>query len=395
MIRKKSVLDKKANLYFFNGNGLAGFEEGLYTRRVKIPLSRVYIDDAIKSRILAAVDSENFILGNECKSFEKELASYTGTQECVLSSSWTAATHLLLLTLNLKPGDEILVPSHTAFPSIEPIIHVGAKPVFVDVDDTYTVNVDEMASKITSRTVGLLPVHIYGHPADIDRIQALAQKHGLFWIEDCAQAQGATWKGKKVGSHAPYAAFSFFPSKNLTVFGDGGCITTSDKAIADKIRMLRNHGIKQKPYNEYVGFNLRFNEIQAAVGREQLKHLDDFNAKRRQAVAWYHQRLAGVSQVKLPPVRPNCEHVYHMFVAQVEKRDELAKYLKEQGVSTGIHYPVACHQQPAITNLYNDIPKLPVTEALVKNILSLPIFPSLMEEEVDYVCQKIKEFYTK
>lgn len=362
---------------------------------MKIPLSRVYIDDVIKSRILAAVDSQNFILGQECKAFEKELAAHTGTTQCVLSSSWTAAVHLLLLALKVKAGDEILVPSHTAFPSIEPIIHVGAKPVFVDVDETYTVNVDEMEAKVTPRTVGLLPVHLYGHPANVDRVKAIAEKHKLFWIEDCAQAHGATWNGKHVGSMGTYGAFSFYPSKNLTVFGDGGCLTMNDAAVAERVRMLRNHGRKDKYLHEIVGFNLRFNEIQAAVGREQLKHLDAFNAKRRQAVAWYRERLKDVPQVKLPVERPGCVPVYHMFVIQTERREELAKFLKEQGIGTGVHYPVPNHKQPAITALYQDIPKLPVTEALVDRILSLPIFPQLTESEVDFVCAQVRAFYAK
>jgi dTDP-4-amino-4,6-dideoxygalactose transaminase len=364
-----------------------------YTKRMKIPLSRVYIDDQIKQHILAAVDSGNYILGKECKAFEEELAAHTGTKRCVLSSSWTAATHLLLLAMGIKKGDEILVPSHTAFPSIEPMIHVGAKPVFVDIDETYTVDVDDLESKITSRTVGMLPVHIYGHPANIERIKALAEKKGLFWIEDCAQAHGASWQGKRVGSMGTHGAFSFFPSKNLTVFGDGGCITTNDAAIADKIDMLRNHGRKDKYLHEMPGFNMRFNEIQAAVGREQLKRLDEFNGKRRQAVAWYRQRLNGVPQVKLPVERPGCVPVYHMFVVQVEKRDELAKFLKGKDVGTGIHYPTPNHQQPAMTSMFKDLPKLPVTEAAVKKILSLPIFPAIKEEEVDFVCQQIKAFY--
>jgi perosamine synthetase len=360
---------------------------------VKIPLSKIYIDDAIKQHILTAVDSESYILTKECEAFEQELAAHTGVKHCVLSSSWTAAVHLLLIALKVKPGDEILVPSHTAFPSIEPIIHVGAKPIFIDVDESYTLDVSHLEQHINSKTVGILPVHLYGHPANIDEVKRIAEKHHLFWIEDCAQAQGASWKGKHVGSHGNFGAFSFFPSKNLTVFGDGGCITTNDTQVADKIRMLRNHGRKDKFRHEFVGYNLRFNEIQAAVGREQLKHLDSFNAKRRQAVGWYRQRLSKIEDVLLPIERAHCEPVYHMFVVQVDRRDELANYLKSHDIGTGIHYPIANHQQPAITSLYKDLPKLPVTEALVDRILSLPIFPSLKESEVDFVCEKIKAFY--
>lgn len=362
---------------------------------MKIPLSRVYIDDNIKQRILAAVDSEKYILQDECKAFEKELAAHTGSKHCILSSSWTAAVHLLLLALKVKPGDEILVPAHTAFPSIEPIIHVGAKPIFVDIDESYTLDVNLLEERITSRTVGMLPVHLYGHPADLGRVKAIADKHRLFWIEDCAQAHGATWNGQRVGSIGHFGAFSFFPSKNLTVFGDGGCITTHDDAIAQKIRMLRDHGRRDKYTHEMVGFNLRFNEIQAAVGREQLKHLDDFNEKRRRAVSWYRVRLKDLPMIKLPIERPGCVPVYHMFVVQVDQRDALAKHLNAQGIGTGVHYPIPNHKQPAITSLYQDLPQLPVTEAAVDRILSLPIHPRLKEEEVDYVCQQIKIFYQR
>jgi len=359
---------------------------------VKIPLSRVYIDEAIKQHILAAVDSQNYILGRECEAFEQELAAFAGVKHCVLSSSWTAAVHLLLLALKIKPGDEILVPSHTAFPSIEPIIHVGAKPVFLDVDESYTLDVNQIEAHINSRTVGIMPVHLYGHPADIDRVRIIAEKHRLFWIEDCAQAHGATWKGKQVGGMGTFGAFSFYPSKNLTVFGDGGCITTNDSAVAERIRMLRNHGRKDKYLHEMVGFNLRFNEIQAAIGREQLKRLNEFNVKRRQVVDWYRQRLSGMPQVQLPLEREGCVPVYHMFVVQVEKRDALAAHLKEHGIGTGVHYPVPNHRQPAITALYNDLPRLSVTEKIVDRILSLPIYPHLAEKDVDFVCQQMKTF---
>ncbi len=360
---------------------------------MKIPLSRVYLDETIKKRILAVVESQNYILGSECQAFEQELAAYTSVKHCVLSSSWTAAVHLLLLALKVKAGDEIIIPSHTAFPSIEPIIHVGAKPIFIDVDDSYTLDVNQIEQHVNPRTVGIMAVHLYGHPANIDRVKAIADKRKLFWIEDCAQAHGATWNDKQVGSHGTYGAFSFYPSKNLTVFGDGGCITTNDTAVADRIRMLRNHGRKDKYLHEIVGFNLRFNEIQAAIGREQLKRLTEFNQYRRQVVAWYRKQLSGISQIQLPPERPGCVPVYHMFVVQVDQRDALAKHLKEQGIGTGIHYPVPNHHQPAIKALYHDLPKLPVTEALVDRILSLPIFPGLKENEVDFVCQQIKGFY--
>src|SRR5437763_7921450 len=306
----------------------------------KIPLPRVHQSETIDRRILDVVKGGNYILGPESKAFEKELGAYFGVKHVVLSSSWTAAVHLLHIAQRLKPGDEILVPSLTAFPSIEPMIHAGAKPVFCDIDDTYTIDPEDAKKRITQRTVGILPVHLYGRPASIDAFQRLAQEHGLWMIEDCAQSHGAKWKGKRAGSYGQHAAFSFYPSKNLTVYGDGVAIATHDEEIARKVTMLRNHGRKDKYLHEKVGFNLRFNEIQAAVGREQLKVLDDLNAGRRRAAEWYRRELSDVKGLTLPPDDHDgvTETVYHMFVIRLEsneKRESLAKALKAQGIETG------------------------------------------------------------
>jgi dTDP-4-amino-4,6-dideoxygalactose transaminase len=361
----------------------------------KIPLSRVYQSETIDRRILEVVKGGNFILGPECKAFEKELAAYFGVKHVVLSSSWTAAVHLLHIAQGLKPGDEILVPSLTAFPSIEPMIHVGARPVFCDIDDTYTIDPADAAKKITKRTVGILPVHLYGRPANLDAIMQLAGDHGLWVIEDCAQSHGAKWGGKRVGSFTEHAAFSFYPSKNLTVYGDGGAIATSDDEIARKVTMLRNHGRKDKYLHEKVGFNLRFNEIQAAIGREQLKVLDELNAGRRRAAEWYRRELAGMKNVTLPPEDREGESVYHMFVIRLannDVREGLARHLKEAGIETGVHYPVANHLQPAILELFGTPPSLPKTEDYTRRILSLPMYPALREEEVRAVCEAIREY---
>lgn len=363
----------------------------------KIPLSRVYQSETIDRRILEVVKGGNYILGPESKAFEKELAAYFGVKHVVLSSSWTAAVHLLHIAQGLKPGDEILVPSLTAFPSIEPMIHVGAVPVFCDIDDTYTIDPEDAKKRITKKTVGILPVHLYGRPANIDVFQKIAKDHSLWIIEDCGQSHGAKWKGKRAGSFTEHAAFSFYPSKNLTVYGDGGAIATQDEEIARKVTMLRNHGRKDKYLHEKVGFNLRFNEIQAAVGREQLKVLDDLNAGRRRAADWYRRELSGVKGIVLPPAdKPGeTETVYHMFVIRLDNndvREGLAKHLKEKGIETGVHYPVPNHQQPAIEALYGKLPTLPKTEDYVKRILSLPMFPSLSEEEVRTVTNEIKGY---
>ncbi len=370
----------------------------------KIPLSRVYQSETIDRRILEVVKGGNYILGPECKGFEKELAAYFGVHHVVLSSSWTAAVQLLhiaqTLTGKLKAGDEILVPSLTAFPSIEPMIHAGAKPVFCDIDDTYTIDPEDARRRITSRTRGILPVHLYGRPANLDAIGKLAADNGLWVIEDCAQSHGARYRGRRAGSFTEHAAFSFYPSKNLTVYGDGGAIATSDDETARLVTMLRNHGRKDKYLHEKVGFNLRFNEIQAAVGREQLKVLDELNAGRRRAAEWYRRELIGVNGLTPPPDDRDgvTESVYHMFVIRLatnDLREALARSLKEKGIETGVHYPVPNHLQPAITDRFGAQPPLPKTEDYTKRILSLPMFPSLTEEEVRRVAEAVKSLLSK
>ena len=362
----------------------------------RIPLSRVFINEEVREASLRALNSGSYILGQECDAFEAELATYIGTKHAVLCSSWTAGGFLLHKAMGLKPGDEIIVPSHTAFPTIEPMIHFGARPVFIDIDETYCLDVDLLEASITPRTVGILPVHIYGHPTNLDRVLEIARKRNLWVVEDCAQAHGARFKDKRVGEVGLAGMFSFFPSKNLTVMGDGGCITTNDTALADDLRMLRNHGRKSKYIHELVGYNLRFNEIQAAIGRMELRNLDNLNEHRRRVAARYRERLSRV--VETPLERQWAYAVYHMYVIRIPQsrdRDELAKYLQSKGIGTGIHYPIANHQQPAITKLYSDLPKLPRTEQIVKQILSLPIYGELPMEDVDYVCEAIREFFDK
>ena len=357
----------------------------------KIPLSKCFVNDEVRGAALRALESGQYILGKECKAFEEELAAHTGTKHCVLGSSWTMIVYMQHLAQGVKPGDEILVPSHTAFPTMEPLIHCGARPVFIDVDDTFCMDPDQIEAAITPRTVGIIPVHLYGHPANLERIFAIAAKHKLWVIEDCAQAQGAKYNGKTVGSMGLVGAYSFFPSKNLTVLGDGGCLTTNDDALAEKVRMLRNHGRKDKYLHELPGFNVRFNEIQGAIGRVMLKHLDGFNERRREIAARYNERLKGIAIT--PPVMPWATPVYHMYVIRVERRDELQKFLKERGIETGIHYPVPNHQQPAVTSKFTNIPSLPRTEKFVTEILSLPVHGEMPVADADKVCDAIGEFY--
>src|SRR5262249_52191603 len=257
----------------------------------KIPLSRVFVNDEVREAGLRAMNSGWYILAQECEAFEAELAAYVGTKEAVLCSNWTTGALMLHAAMGVCPGDEILVPSHTAFPSIEPMVHRVAKPIFVDIDETFCIDVDQLEAAMSERTVGILPVHLYGHPVNMDGIFLAGKKHGLWVVEDCAQAFGAEYRGKRVGSIAGAGAFSFFPSKNLTVMGDGGCITTNDAALAKKLRMLRDHGRSSKYVHDFVGYNFRFNEIQAAIGPVELPNVDALNHHPRQLPPPYNQPL--------------------------------------------------------------------------------------------------------
>lgn len=355
-----------------------------------IPLSRPPVDGEIKAAVLAAVDSRQYILGPECRAFEQEFAAYLAVKHAVLTSSATAALWMGLKACGVKAGDEVLVPSHTAFPTVEAICVTGAVPVFVDVDASYTVDLADAAAKATPRTVGFVPVHLYGHPADLDGIRALCEARSLWLLEDCAQAHGAAWQGRKVGSFGRAGVFSFYPSKNLPVMGDGGLLATDDDDVAARCRRLRDHGRLSKDLHAELGFNLRFNDIQAAVGRVLLRRLDAMNEHRRALAARYRAGLADLP-LALPTETPGARHVYHLYVVRASERDRLAAFLKARGIATGIHYPVPAHRQPAVELL--DPPVLPRTEALVGEILSLPISAGHTEEEIDTVIAAIKEFY--
>jgi dTDP-4-amino-4,6-dideoxygalactose transaminase len=357
---------------------------------MSIPLSRPPIDDEIKGAILKAVDSRQYILGPECRAFEEEFAHYNGAKHAVLTSSATAALWMLIKAFGAGPGDEILVPSHTAFPTVEAICFAGATPVFVDVDDSFTVDARDAAAKVTPRTVGFVPVHLYGQPADLPAAQALCAERGLWLLEDCAQAHGAEWRGRKVGGFGRAGVFSFYPSKNLTVMGDGGLLVTNDDAVAARCRQLRDHGRLSKDVHAEVGFNLRFNDIQAAVGRVLLRRLDAMNEHRRRIATRYAAGLTDLP-LRLPSERAGARHVYHLYVIRTDRRDALLKFLRERGIATGIHYPIPSHRQPAVESLAP--PALPVTERLVGEILSLPISAGHTEAEADEVAAAIREFF--
>ena len=357
---------------------------------INIPLSRPPVDDDIKQAVLAAMDSRQWILGPQCKAFESELAAYVGARHCVLTNSATAGLWLLLRAFGVKSGDEVLVPSHTAFPTIEAICFADATPVFVDADVFYTMDVADAAAKITPRTVGVIPVHLYGQPVDVPAVRELADRFGLWMLEDCAQAHGAAFQGRKVGAFGRAAAFSFYPSKNLTVMGDGGAIVCDDDEIAGRCRRLRDHGRLNKDVHAEVGFNLRFNDIQAAIGRVLLRRLDAMNDRRREIAARYDRAFAGLP-LEVPRERPGARHVYHLYVVRTSRRNDLAAFLKERGIQTGVHYPVPTHRQPAVERFAP--PSLPATERLVDEILTLPISAGHTNAEIDAITAAVRAFF--
>jgi dTDP-4-amino-4,6-dideoxygalactose transaminase len=355
-----------------------------------VPLSRPPVDDEIKQAVLAAIDSRQYVLGPQCRQLEAELAAATGVRYAVLTSSATAALWLTLRALGVKAGDEVLVPAHTAFPTVEAICLAEATPVFVEVDAFYTLDPVDAEAKATPRTVGILPVHLYGQPVDLAAVQDLASRLGLWLLEDCAQAQGAEWNGRRVGGFSRAAVFSFYPSKNLPGMGDGGAILTSDDEVMARCRRLRDHGRVDRNVHAEIGFNLRFSELQAAALRVLLRRLDAMNAYRRALAERYARGLAGLPLV-LPAERAHARHVYHLFVVRTPRRAALAAFLKERGIQTGIHYPVPTHRQPALERFASS--SLPWTEQLVDEILTLPLSAGHEEAEIDRVIAAVRQFF--
>ncbi|HKA36726.1 MAG TPA: DegT/DnrJ/EryC1/StrS family aminotransferase [Thermoanaerobaculia bacterium] len=360
-----------------------------------IPLSRATVTEEMKKAILEVVDSGRFILGPETKAFEKEFAEYIGVRHAVAVSQGTAAIQLAIQGIGVKPGDEVLVPSMTAFPTIEGVIHAGAVPVFVDNDSFGCMDPADARRRITKRAVGMVPVHLYGGAADLDGLEKIARERGLWLLEDCCQAHGALHRGRKTGSIGRAGAFSFYPSKNLTVFGDGGMVTTDDDQVASRVRLLRDHGRSDKYTHVAVGYNLRFNDVMAAVGRRQLALLEDFVAKRRSVAARYRAGLRELAEIELPDERPETRMVYHLYPIRCRDdaiREDFREHMKSRGIETGVHYPIANHLQPAMADR-GQPPILPEAEALAATTVSLPMFPALSDADTDAVIAAVRDFF--
>lgn len=346
------------------------------------------LDEALKRVFTKGI----YILGDEVDSFEKEFAKYCHASYALGVASGTDALFLSLLSCDVKSGDEVIAPSHTAVATIAAIEMTGAKPVLVDIDiHRYTLDPHQVEKAITPKTRAIIPVHLYGCPADLTPILELAKYKNIFVIEDCAQAHGAKYKSQRVGSQAPIGAFSFYPTKNLGAFGDGGMIMTNDSALAEKTKLLRQYGWQNRYISQIKGMNSRLDELHASMLRVKLKYLDEWNTRRRNLANVYLKLLSNTNLIL--PIQPqDCEHVFHQFVIRHPKRDALKDFLKSKGIHTLIHYPVPVHLQPAYENLGYEKGSLPNTEKVANEVLSLPMYPELTEEQVEFVCECVVEF---
>jgi dTDP-4-amino-4,6-dideoxygalactose transaminase len=374
-----------------------------------LDLSRQYA--VLRNDILAAIErvcaSQHFILGDEVEALEKELAAFTGSAAAVGCASGTDALWLALMAAGVRPGDEVITTAFSFFASASAIVRSGARPVFVDVDPR-TLNIDPTQVEKSLRARGsdkiraLLPVHLYGQCADMDALQQLANEFKLPIVEDAAQAIGAAWRNRSAGSMASSAAFSFYPSKNLSAYGDAGLVTTNNPEYAEHMRRLRNHGSPQRYYHEEIGWNSRLDAIQAAVLRVKLPYLCDWNDRRRKHAADYSRLFTNVglvstsdeSPVQLPFVSLHAHHVFHQYVIRAKRREELRRFLTERGIGTEVYYPLPLHLQAAFAYLGYQEGDLPESERAAREVLALPMFPELTEGEQRWVVDSIAEFYS-
>lgn len=338
----------------------------------------------INAAMAEVIRRNAFILGDEVSAFEAAFAAYCEADHCVGLDNGSSALELALRAWGIGDGDEVITAPNSFIASASGIAFTGARPTFVDIDPaTYTMDVSKLEAAITPRTKAIVPVHLYGQSADMDPIMAIADRHGLKVLEDSCQAHGARYKGRRCGSLGHAAAFSFYPAKNLGCFGDGGALTTNDEATAEQVRMLRNYGQKVKYEHVYIAYNRRLDTLQAAVLGVKLPHLDEWNASRRATAARYDAALSG--QYQVPAVPKYSEPVYHLYVIRSENRAELAAKLKAQGIDSGLHYPVAIHLQEAYAYLGHQRGDFPEAEKACDEVLSLPMFPYMREDEVEAV----------
>jgi dTDP-4-amino-4,6-dideoxygalactose transaminase len=369
------------------------------------------IGDEIKRAIDEVIDKAQFIMGEQVSGLEQEFAAYCGTKYAVGTSSGTTALHLALLAGGIEPNDEVITTPHTFIATAEAISHAGAYPLFIDIDErSYNLDVTKLARFIDTdceydparglinrrsrrRISAVIPVHLYGQPVDMDPLLDLAGRYGLKVIEDAAQAHGARCNGKRTGGMGDAGVFSFYPGKNLGGLGDGGMVVTNNEELAQRVRLLANHGRRDKYRHLTIGYNYRLDALQAAVLRVKLKHLDNWNQQRRSNARRYDELLADCGVIT-PQTKPYAEHVYHLYVIRTERRDELRNFLAQAGIRTGIHYPLPLHLQPAYSFLGYQPGDFPVAENCARTVLSLPMYPELEPAAMEQVVETIHKFLT-
>jgi dTDP-4-amino-4,6-dideoxygalactose transaminase len=352
------------------------------------------IKDEIDEAIQNVIDNTAFVAGPFVKEFEENFAEAHNAKYCVGVNSGTSALNISAMALNIGADDEVIIPTNTFFATPEAFSLTAATPVFVDCEDSfYNIDPGKIEAAITEKTKAVVAVHLYGQPAKLDQIKEITDKHNLILIEDCAQAHTAEYKGKPVGTTGNVGCFSFYPGKNLGAYGEGGAVITNDEALYKRILALRDHGSSQKYYHDYIGHNYRMEGFQGAVLNVKLKYIHEWTESRRKNANLYCKYLSDIKEVILPKEMEDVKHVYHLFVVRVPQRNELMAYLKENNIYTGIHYPIPCHLQKAYEFLDYKEGDFPNAEKFAKEIVSLPMFAELKEEEIAFVAEKIREFY--
>ena len=363
-----------------------------------VPLAAPVFDEEMEAAAVNAFHCERFVLGEDVFKFEEEFARYVGTKFGVSTSSGTNALQIALLTLGIGRADEVVTSAFSFIASANAVLHTGATPVFADIDaKDFNIDPKEMKVSVTKRSRALIPVHLFGYPCRMRDIMSLAEDFGLRVVEDACQAHGAVYSGRKAGAIGDVGCFSFYPSKNMTVCGDGGMIVTDDEDVAKLAAKLRDCGRKSRYEHDVVGYTSRLNTVSAAIGRVQLKRLDEWNKKRVYIAALYDKLLADLDEVVTPPMGSSLvEPVYHLYVVKTKRRDSLVEYLQKKCVQCGIHYPVPIPLQPIYKQMFQyEAGDYPVSERVSEECLSLPIYPTLAEEDVRYICEELHEFYEK
>jgi perosamine synthetase len=362
----------------------------------RIPIAKPVLGEEEIEAVVRVLKSGRLTRGEETRLFEKEFAEYVGCKHAITVMNGTVALEAMLKAIGVKGGDEVIVPDLTFIATANSVLNVGGKPVFADVkEDTVTIDPESVKEKITRKTKAIIAVHLYGHPADMRELAEIAADHRIFLLEDAAQSHGASINGRKTGCLGNAAAFSFYATKNMMT-GEGGMVTTNDDGIAERLRKIRCHGETERYVSDFPGSNLHMTEMQAAIGRIQLRKLDELNEKRRMNAEYYDNELGKINGIVTPVEKPGYRHVYHQYVIKVEEehRDRLRSHLESSGVSTAIHYPIPLHEQPLYKKLGYPQNQNPVAKDLSKRVLSIPVHPSLTKKQLEYIVASVKSYFT-